>query len=241
MHHSHAAGMIYAIGMGPGDPDYMTLAAMKAWNSCVLIFTLTPAGRPLSRCREIAERAALDTTRLRDVYYVPSREEQPERWASREGEIRALLAEGKTVGFATIGDPLLYSAWPSFRDRFPGAKTTIIPGIPAFLSAAADGKRTLAQGEETLFLAPCPGTEEELESTLSAADTAVFYKVYKKTGFLEKWYKSAQDRFDLNWFSNTGRPERETGRGKSIGKQKGNMTTVIITQTKNPTKGDEKS
>ena len=241
MHHSHTAGMIYAIGMGPGNPDYLTLAAMKAWNSCELIFTLAPEGRVLSRCREIAEKANLDTARLIDVVYAPSREKQPGRWSPWEGEIRSLLAEKKTVGFATIGDPLLYSAWPSFRNRFPGVKTKIIPGIPAFLSAAADVNQTLVQGEETLLLAPCPGTGEELESTLASADTTVFYKVFRKTGVLEKWYESGRKKFDLNWSSNTGLGKRETGRGKSIGKQKGNMTTVIIKQTKDPTEGDENS
>ncbi|MFI0015390.1 precorrin-2 C(20)-methyltransferase [Streptomyces griseus] len=180
-------GTLYGVGLGPGDPNLMTLRAVQAIGDAdVVAYHSARHGRSIARSIAAAhlrpdhiEEALVYpvTTETTDHPggYRGALEEFYEKAAAR---LAAHLDAGLTVAVLAEGDPMFYGSYMHMHkrlaDRYP---TEVIPGVTSVSAAAARLGTPLVEGEEILTILPGTLPEEELTARLAATDTAVVMKL----------------------------------------------------------------
>jgi len=171
-------GELTLVGVGPGDPELLTLKAVKAIASAqVVVYPQKPGEKSLAL--SIAD-THIGAGVLRMPVDVPMKvERQPAQHAYDQiGEaISQLLAEGKTVAYLCEGDPLFYGSAMYLLERLPKAKIAVIPGITSLTATASAIGRPLAARNETLKVLPAPLDSEKLALELNQTQSAAIIKV----------------------------------------------------------------
>lgn len=173
-------GKLYGIGVGPGDPELLTLKAVRILKQCDVIavpdsgsndraaFAIVEpyvAGKPLIECKFSMARD--EEKRKRQRLAVADR-------------ICELLTAGSTVGFITLGDPAIYSTYAYVHDivRERGFPVEIVSGISSFSAAAATLNVPLCKGSQMLHVIPA-GCEASIETALQFPGTKIIMKAGK--------------------------------------------------------------
>ena len=168
-------GTFYAVGIGPGDPDLITLKAIKTIEKCDVVvvpksgadvnIAITIAGEYLKDKQVVeSDMPMIKDKQALDMYHDKSAE-----------EIAKMLDEGRDVAFLTLGDPSIYSTVMYVHKRLhkKGYDTSIIPGVPSFCAVAASLDTSLCEREEMLHIVPATFKGEE---ALDYKGTKVFMK-----------------------------------------------------------------
>ncbi|MEJ5199540.1 MAG: precorrin-2 C(20)-methyltransferase [Anaerolineae bacterium] len=178
-------GKLYGVGMGPGDPQLLTLKAVRIIQSAdVLAVPVSRQGdqgyafelaAPYLRPGQWVERLLFPM-----VHDVATR--RAHRRAAAEG-VLAHLAAGRTVAFLTEGDPTVHSTFLYILAELPeGAPVEIVPGVSAITAAAAQAGAPLVNGDQRLAVLPAVFEEDEadLRAILETFDTVVFLKAHRQ-------------------------------------------------------------
>ena len=176
-------GTFYGIGVGPGDPELLTVKAINAIKSVDVIIAPKTEKKEGSVALSIARSHIKPTTEIICQVFpmVKDFSEWTEVFDGNKAEIMSNLRRGKDVAFLTIGDPMFYSTYIYiFRLlRAEGVDVVTIPGVPAFLAIASQLGRPLAFGNEIISIIPATAPRGAIEKALGASDAAVLMKVYK--------------------------------------------------------------
>jgi precorrin-2/cobalt-factor-2 C20-methyltransferase len=179
-----SAKTLVGVGVGPGDPELVTVKAVRVLQEADLV--LVPVLDLGERGRaEATVRANVGHDRIRRVAFALN--EQTDRgrreaaWDAAAAEATAAFAAGAgLVAFATIGDPNVYSTFTylatTVRESVDGLTVTTIPGITAMQDLAARTGTVLCEGKETLTLLPLTAGIDVFRAALAGHDTVVGYK-----------------------------------------------------------------
>ncbi len=175
---------LFAVGVGPGDPELLTRKAERILRQADVI--LAPVSHPgdASVAHETV-REFVDETRQELIIHQFPMTSDKSRLIPAWQEAAALMAEriqaGKDVAFITIGDPLLYSTFiyllRIFRESYPALPVEIVPGISSINTAAAVAGVPLAEAEEKIVIIPATAGIEAIASALEEFETVVLLKV----------------------------------------------------------------
>jgi precorrin-2/cobalt-factor-2 C20-methyltransferase len=190
---------LIGVGVGPGDPELVTLKAVRVLRESDVVFVPVMAGpSPEAGRAEVTIRAHIGPERIRRVPFalhdrggVTAR--RAAAWQEAATTVARAFAGGAgTVTFGTIGDPNLYSTFSylaqTVRSTVPGVLIETVPGITAMQdlaarSAAVAGTGTvLAEGDEPLVLLPLTGGADVLRGALGRPGTVVGYKLGAAAG-----------------------------------------------------------
>lgn len=181
-------GVLYGIGVGPGDPELLTLKAVRTIRMCDLI--LVPGE---SYADSVAYRIAIQAVPelaekdVRAISMPMTRDENvlEESHGRAAGQIMAWLDEGRSVGVLNLGDITLYSTYIYLHRRITAAgyQTVLINGIPSFCAAAARLNIGLANGSEALHIVPVP---EQVERGIEQHGTKIIMKMGSRIGAVKK-------------------------------------------------------
>ncbi len=172
-------GTLYGLGIGPGDPELITLKARRILPSVpVVAYPAPEKGDSLARAIaephlpggqiEIAIRTPMKPGSFPadDVY---------DRYAV---EIAAHLDDGRDVAVLCEGDPFLYGSFMYVYQRLSGEHTVeVVPGVSSLGAVAAVAGRPLVSRNQVLTILPAPLDEAELEKRLKQTDAAAIMKV----------------------------------------------------------------
>jgi len=173
-------GTLYGIGTGPGDPDLLTLKAIKTIAVCDVI-AVPDSGTENQIARNIVKEHIAGKAVL--ALDLPMTCNKFDLQKKRELAAEAICAEldlGKSVGFLTLGDPMIYSTY-SYLHRIiisRGYTVEVIPGVTSFCAAAAALGEPLCEGGQSLHIIPT--LYEDPENALKLDGTKVLMKSGKK-------------------------------------------------------------
>jgi len=173
-------GTLYGIGTGPGDPDLLTLKAINTIVVCDVIAVPDSGTENQIALSIVKEHIAGKPVLALDLPMTCNKFDlEKKRELAAEG-ICAELDTGKSVGFLTLGDPMIYSTY-SYLHRIiisRGYTAKVIPGVTSFCAAAAALGEPLCEGGQSLHI--IPALYEDTEKTLKLDGTKVLMKSGKK-------------------------------------------------------------
>ena len=181
------AAKLIGVGVGPGDPELLTLKAMRALGEADVIAHFAKAGNPSHSRAIVAEHLRGGVAELPLLYPVTT--EQPKECDAYRDAIRdfydgaaekiaALLDAGKTVAVICEGDPLFYGSYMHMHTRLAARfPTEIVAGVTGMSGCWSAAGMPIAQGDDVFTVLPATLPEAELARRLAEADAAVVMKV----------------------------------------------------------------
>ncbi|PNU21725.1 precorrin-2 C(20)-methyltransferase [Geothermobacter hydrogeniphilus] len=174
------SGHFYAVGVGPGTPDLLTLRAARIIESADLVIVPRAQGADRSLALETI-RPFLRDQQLLCVSYPMQRNDQATRarWQELAGQVGDHCRQGRAVVQATLGDPLIFATssylMQGLTEQLPRERIHVVPGISAFQTGASRFGVPLTLQEDRLTL--MSATDLELVAgALDHCETLVLYK-----------------------------------------------------------------
>ncbi len=188
------SGKLFVIGVGPGDPELLTLKAVSILKQvpCIVV----PKGREegSSLALSIVRRVLpLDGKEIVEAHFpmvktasnAELNHELDAKWHETVEAVLNRVDRGLDVAFITIGDPGIYSTYFYLHDRLlerkPSLTIEIVPGISSINASAARAGHSLGLGNDKIAILPA-NYMDNLEETLEKFDTVVLMKVSKVFG-----------------------------------------------------------
>lgn len=175
---------VYAVGVGPGDPELLTRKAERILRQADVI--LAPVSNPAEASVALETvREFLDAGRQEIIIHQFPMTSDKSRlipaWQEAAALMAARVSADKSVAFITIGDPLLYSTFiyllRIFRESYPQIDIEIVPGISSINTCAAVAGVPLAEADERIAIIPATAGMDKILEALAAYDTVVLLKV----------------------------------------------------------------
>ncbi|MCK8601081.1 precorrin-2 C(20)-methyltransferase [Desulfoferrobacter suflitae] len=179
-------GTLYGIGVGPGDPELLTLKAVNVLGKVAHVFAAASSKNDYSLAYEIVKghlpgNVPVDQLNFPMTFNPESLETA---WQTNCEKVVEILKEGKHVAFLTLGDPLTFSTFiylmRKIRERLPQVVISIVPGITSFQAAAACATVPLAEAEEVFTVVSGAKGGDRLKEVIAASDNVVLMKTYKQ-------------------------------------------------------------
>lgn len=179
---------LFGVGVGPGDPDLLTIKAVNAIQAADVVAYHAAPGKD-STAAAIAREYFRDD-HIHELLEYPVTTGATDHPGGYAGALAAFYAEaterlgahlaaGRSVAILSLGDPMLYSSYQHLHRTLEplATKAQVIPGIPSVTAAADVLGQPLAENDEVLTIIPGTLPEQELVRRLAGTDTAVIMKL----------------------------------------------------------------
>ncbi len=177
------SGILFGIGVGPGDPELITLKALNVLKKIDVIITPITEKKSKSRALEIVNKYLKEDIKI--IYQtfpmVFDENNLNKAWINNKNEILEILNKNKNVGFITLGDPMIYSTFIYIYKLLKNhkIKIEIIPGVTSFCDIASRTGFVLVENKEILNIIPATVEDSSIDDNLKSGKTVVLMKVYK--------------------------------------------------------------
>ena len=172
------SGKLYGVGVGPGDPELMTLKAVRILSEVPVIAYPAPNSGE-SSARAIAEKF-IPAGRIEIAVRVPMRVGPVplEAYESAANEIAMHLDADRDVAVLCEGDPFFYGSFMYLHDALAGRfPTTIVPGVTSLTACAASSGRPLVRRDDVLTIVPATLDDAAIEQRLIGSPAVAIMKV----------------------------------------------------------------
>ena len=178
-------GKLYGIGVGPGDPDLLTLKAVKVLQRVSVVFTAASSRNDYSLALEIARPHIPREARVHTLAFPMTRDDAAKQaaWGANAAVVVDYLKQGRDAVFLTLGDSLTFSTFGyllrQIKMRHPEVAVETVPGITSYQASAAALNMPLVEGEESLLVLSGAQGGDRLREQQGKADNVVFMKAYR--------------------------------------------------------------
>ncbi len=199
------------IGVGPGDPDLLTVKAVEQFKSLDILLVPESKKNAKSEAHQIVSKYLPEDLEIvgRHFPMILDKEAMLLEVKAIALEVIEWVKAGKTVGFVTLGDPMLYSTY-IYLLKFISEGVTVetIPGISSYTAIASGMSRPLVEGDDPLIIYPCTADMGALRTVLETYDSIVLMKVYKSFEAVVSMMKELNLLDKAVAVSNYGKPEQ---------------------------------
>jgi len=178
------SGTLYGIGVGPGDPELITLKALKVLQKVPHIFASCSTKNNYSLALNIV-RSHLNGAGLEHLPFPMTRDQNAlqEAWDRNARRVLEVLDSGMDAAFVTLGDPLTYSTFgyllKTLKRLNPEVAIVTVPGITSYNAAAALSHIPLTEGEESFYVVSGARGPGNLREIIEKTDNVVVLKTYR--------------------------------------------------------------
>lgn len=179
-------GTLYGIGVGPGDPELITLKALKVLERAPHIFAATSSKNTYSLALDIV-RAHVGEAQVEKLPFPMTRDQAALEgaWEKNARRVLDVLATGKDAAFITLGDPLTFSTFgyllKTLKQLDPQVRVVTIPGVTSYHTAAALTQTPVSEGEESFYVASGALGAAKLREAVDITDNIILLKTYRHT------------------------------------------------------------
>ncbi len=188
-------GTFYVVGVGPGDPELLTLKALRILNNCQTL--VVPKGHEdgNSTALSIIDKVVpLAGKEIIEIHFPMKKIRMAEAldpevdaaWRRAAESVIRRIREGCDVAFPTLGDPAIYSTGfytcQTLLDLAPESRTVIVPGVSAIGACAASAGLPLCQGDDMMAVIPATFDNQRLTEVMNSFQTVVLMKVHRVMG-----------------------------------------------------------
>lgn len=181
-----ALGVLYGLGVGPGDPELITVKAYRTLQSCPVIAYPHKKMGDKSYALEIVELyVETDAKTMLPLVFPMTKDADilQQHWNETVETVWSMLRKGSDVAFVTEGDPMLYSTFIHLsrlmQGEHPEVSVISVPGISSVNAAASRLGIALADGDEVVAIVPATHDAKAMRQALLQHDCVVFLKVAK--------------------------------------------------------------
>lgn len=181
-----STGTLYGIGIGPGDPDLITVKGAKLLSRCAHVFAPRSRATEDSLARSIAASHIGASAQVHEMVFpmTSDREDLDRHWHAAAETVAGVLRTGEDACFLTLGDPLLYSTYiylvRALREVLPEARVVTVPGIMAMGAAAAAAGFPLGEGKSPLTVVPAGDDPTAVRRAMEGGGTVVIMKIGRR-------------------------------------------------------------
>ncbi len=231
-------GTFYGIGVGPGDPEWITVQAVRILAACRHVCVPKSGLAADSVALSIAQRYLRPDAVIHEQSFPMTTDAAllRENWRRAASEVIEILDRGEDCCFLTLGDALLYSTYiyvlRELQSLDAAIRVVTVPGITSFAAAAALTNRPLGEGKQLLSVVPAADDPRQFTDALDRGGTVVLMKVGRR---LEKVLDelAARDLLDRAVFvSHAGMPqqriETDLRRLRGMPEQAGYLSILIV-------------
>ena len=183
------------VGVGPGDPQLLTVAAVRAIGAAAVVAYPVARLAAEGMAAQIAAPWIGPEQRRLPLLFPMVSEAEPRRqaWHAAAAALAAEVAAGQAVVLLCEGDASLYAsasyALLALAERHPSCPVAVIPGITAVAAAAAAGSWPLALQQDALLIRPTPDDPAQLEALLAEAAASATVLALLKLGHRWTWVR----------------------------------------------------
>lgn len=172
-------GIVYGIGVGPGDPELITLKGLRLLRACpVLAYPAPEHGDSLARRIAAPHLPGTQTEIAIRMPLLAERFPAQEVYDKATAEISAQLSAGRDVAVLCLGDPFFYGSFMYLFDRLAARhRVVVVPGVTSVAAGAAALGEPLVARYEILTIIPASLPDSEIERRIGHADAIVFLKL----------------------------------------------------------------
>jgi precorrin-2/cobalt-factor-2 C20-methyltransferase len=185
-HGKKKIGRLYGVGVGPGDPELLTLRAYHLLSRIPVIFVPLKDEKSRSYARSVIKNLVKKSDGKVVGVVLPmlrDKEKLADYWRKAAESMWQYLKKGEDCAFVNIGDPLLYGTFihimETLQKSHPEIEIEVIPGISSINAAAARAVVPLASNDERIAIISGNREDKVIRETLDNFDTVVFIKMNK--------------------------------------------------------------
>lgn len=237
-------GTLYCVGTGPGDPELLTLKALKILQKVGIVAVPRNAATGHQQAYEIVQ-SFLDESRQQivplDLPMVRDAVQVAIAWEKAITVILEILESGRDVALPVLGDPLLYGSFnyllKTWAERNTGARLEIIPGVTSIQATTAAALFPLCETNERVAILPAMYADDlrEVETALAEYDTVVLMKVGRALERLLPLLETQNRLQHTIYAERLGMPRQRLLRGQEIADLRGQdlpYFSLLITKRK---------
>jgi len=232
-------GVLYGLGVGPGDPDLITLKAAGILHHVDVVYAAGSTGNDYSLAVSIAKPHIPEDTPVRLLRF-PMTSDKGEKKKAWERHARAIISEmeqGRHIAFITLGDSMTYSTYgylmKTVLDLAPHLPVVSVPGVTSYQAAAAGLNRPLVEGEESLLLVSGARGGHRFRQCCACAENIVFLKAYKNIADINDALAEADCLETSIAISNCSLPGETVTRDlRTLDRARKNYWTLVLTRQK---------
>ena len=188
-------GIFYGIGVGPGDPELITLKALHILERVPHVFAAASTKNDYSLALNIVRHYIAQAV-VEPLYFPMTADRRilAEAWDTNAHKVLEVLQRSQDAAFLTIGDPLTYSTYgyllKTIKNINSEIKAITIPGITSYNAAAALANIPLTEGEESFYLISGAQGGDRLREAIATSDNVVMLKTYRH---FDKIYETLEE------------------------------------------------
>jgi precorrin-2/cobalt-factor-2 C20-methyltransferase len=177
------SGKFFGIGVGPGEPGLIPVAAWDILRKCHLVFVPRAKTMNHSVARRCLPTNEIPQDRFREIEFAMETDRSilSTHYAELAETIAGELRAGRDIAYLTLGDPSTYSTYTytlrALQNRIPDLQYRTFPGVPSYCAVAAATGFALGEGQQRILILPCPAQMSELRSMIETHDIVVLMKV----------------------------------------------------------------